>query len=107
MRQATGTARLAAGRLERLDERRDRLENGDLATLTTDEQTPRRGFRRHTRDLRRSAVRNLQRAGVPRSVAVKLTRHKTESVYRRDAIAEERDLHVVVESLEAMVAVQK
>ena len=33
-------------------------------------------------DLRRSAVRNLERAGVPRSKAINLTGHKTESVYR-------------------------
>ena len=34
-------------------------------------------------DLRRSAVRNLERAGVPRSIAMQLTGHKTEAVYRR------------------------
>ena len=34
-------------------------------------------------DFHRSGVRNLERAGVPRSVAMKLTGHKTESVYLR------------------------
>ena len=50
-------------------------------------------------DLRRRAVRNLERAGGPRPVAMKLTGHKTESVYRRYAIAAERDLREGVEKL--------
>ena len=52
-------------------------------------------------DFRRTAVRNLERAGVPRSVAMKLTGHRTESVYRRYAIADDRDLRVAVERLDA------
>ena len=37
-------------------------------------------------------MRNLERAGVPRSAAMKMTGHKTESVYRRCAIVDEATL---------------
>jgi integrase len=53
-------------------------------------------------DFRRTAVRNLERAGVPRSVAMKLTGHKTESVYRRYAIVSEADLSEGLKKLAAL-----
>jgi hypothetical protein len=34
-------------------------------------------------DLRRSMVRAMDRAGVPRSVAMSITGHKSEAVYRQ------------------------
>jgi integrase len=53
-------------------------------------------------DLRRTAVRNLEHAGVPRSQAMKMTDHLTEAVYHRYAIVSEADLEVAGERLGAM-----
>jgi integrase len=51
-------------------------------------------------DFRRTAVRNLERAGVARSAAMKLTGHKTETVYRRYAIVAENDLREAARKLD-------
>ena len=48
-------------------------------------------------DFRRTGVRNMERAGVPRSVAIKLTGHKTEAVYRRYAIVSDVDLQAAAQ----------
>jgi integrase len=53
-------------------------------------------------DLRRTAVRNLERASVPRSVAMKMVGHKTESVYRRYAIVDEGSLRDAAAKLDAV-----
>lgn len=55
-------------------------------------------------DFRRTAVRNLERAGVSRSVAMQLTGHKTEAVYRRYAIVSEADLGEGIEKLAGLSA---
>ena len=39
-------------------------------------------------DFRRTAVRNLERAGVSRSTEMAMVGHKTESIYRRYAIVD-------------------
>jgi integrase len=53
-------------------------------------------------DLRRTAVRNLERAGVPRSAAMKMVGHKTEAIYRRYAIADETMLREGAAKLSAL-----
>lgn len=53
-------------------------------------------------DFRRTAVRNLERAGVPRSSAMKITGHKTETVYRRYAIVDEGMMREAAEKLAAL-----
>lgn len=53
-------------------------------------------------DLRRTAVLNLERAGVARSVAKKITGHKTDSVYNRYAIEESSLLEDAGAKLEAL-----
>ena len=79
---------------------------------------PRRSFRRAWRqacaaagcpgriphDFRRTAVRNLERTGVPRAAAMALVGHKTESVYRRYDIVSERDLTDAVKGYAAGLA---
>lgn len=53
-------------------------------------------------DFRRTAVRNLERAGIPRSAAMKMTGHLTESVYRRYAIVDAAMLQEAAAKLDAL-----
>ncbi len=55
-------------------------------------------------DFRRTAVRNLERAGVPRSAAKLLVGHKTDAMYSRYAIAEEGMLTEARHKLDALAS---
>ena len=51
-------------------------------------------------DFRRTAIRNSERRGIPRSVAKLMVGHKRDSVYERYNVASKRDLDVAREKME-------
>jgi integrase len=79
-----------------------RNDYGAWRTARTKANVPGRVFY----DLRRTAVRNMERAGVPRSVAMKISGHKTEAIYRRYAIVNEQDQRDALQKLDAHRAAQ-
>ena len=58
-------------------------------------------------DLRRSAVRNMDRSGVGQAVAMKITGPKTLSVYQRYRIVSESDIREALERTQATVSRQE
>jgi len=58
-------------------------------------------------DFRRTAVRNLIRAGVSRDVARKISGHETESIFSRYNITDENDLADAARKLEIKLEISR
>jgi len=73
------------------------------APVELDSSRKNRALLKLIHDMRRSAVRKFERSGVPRSAAMAMVGHKTESIYRRYAIVDEAMLREAAARLDAWV----
>ncbi len=55
-----------------------------------------------THDFRRSCVRRLERAGIARSVAIKIVGHSSEAIYHRYSITNDADVREALAKVAAL-----
>jgi integrase len=96
-KRAWATARIKAGLASV-------VKDASGKVVTKKDGTPRYAFEKTIHDFRRTAARNLSRAGVRRDVAKSITGHLTDSMFSRYNITDEGDLREGMEKVSAYVA---
>jgi integrase len=96
-KRAWATARIKSG-LASL------VKDASGKVVTKKDGTPRYAFEKTIHDFRRTAARNLSRAGVRGEVAKSITGHLTDSMFSRYKITDQGDLREGMEKVSAYVA---